>query len=248
MQWSLATAAAPAGAWSTWEEAAMAQGVGDEAPPAGGPPADRERPGDPGADEALAVERARAGDRKAFRWLVERHEGRVFQLARRQLRDDEAARDVAQDVFIKAYRNLDRFEGRSRFSTWLYRLTMNQCHDWRRRELARPSGHAGDAGTDTVEALVASDPHGDPVRAGERADLRRGLARAIEALPEDMRTTLVLREVDDLPYAEIARIQDIPKGTVMSRLHNARRRLRRELEALGFGPTAAGGDREEETP
>jgi RNA polymerase sigma-70 factor (ECF subfamily) len=187
-------------------------------------------------DEASQVERARAGDRKAFRWLVERHEARVVLLARRQLRDDEAARDVAQEVFLKAYRNLHRFEGRSRFSTWLYRLTVNQCHDWRRREAARPTWHAGDAGTESVESLVAPASDTDPVRSSERADLRRGIARALEALPEDMRTTLVLREVDDLSYAEIARIQDIPKGTVMSRLHNARRRLRVELEALGWAP------------
>ncbi|MGH0035190.1 MAG: sigma-70 family RNA polymerase sigma factor [Myxococcota bacterium] len=195
-------------------------------------------------EEARQVERARSGDRKAFRWLVERHEGRVVQLARRQLRDEEAARDVAQEVFIKAYRNLDRFEGRARFSTWLYRLTVNQCHDWRRREMARPTWHSGDAGTDEVEALVAPVADGDPARASERADLRRGIALALEALPEEMRTTLILREVDDLAYAEIAQIQDIPKGTVMSRLHNARRRLRAELEALGWAP---GGPVEEES-
>lgn len=197
--------------------------------------------------EARKVEQARAGDRDAFRWLVERHEARVVQLARRQLRDDEAARDVAQEVFLKAYRSLDRFEGRSRFATWLYRLTVNQCHDWRRRELARPTAHTGDAGTEVVEGLLSGAPEADPSRGAERADLRRGLARALDALPEEMRTTLVLREVDDLSYAEIARVLDIPKGTVMSRLHNARRRLRAELEALGWSAPADGEtvDREE---
>ncbi len=192
------------------------------------------------AREAEWIERARSGDRDAFRELVERHEAAVVRLAWRWLRDPDAAHDVAQEVFIKAYRALDRFEGRSRFSTWLYRLTVNQCHDWRRRENARPPLRGPDAGPDAVDVLTAPPADGDPARAAERSDLRRGIRLALAALPEDLRNTLVLREVEDRSYAEIAEILGIPKGTVMSRLHNGRKRLRTELERLGW--TAPHGD------
>ena len=188
-----------------------------------------------------AVARAANGDHDAFRVLVERYQGRAFGLALRVLRDEEQARDVVQEAFLKAYRSLDRFEGRSSFYTWFYRVVMNLCLDAKRREpagrrvewdeehaLETPSG----TGLDSVDP--GSPNASGPVEHLERAELRETLQRAIEMLPDDARRTLVLREVDGLSYAEIAKVLGIPKGTVMSRLHHARRRVRVLLEGQGI--------------
>lgn len=165
--------------------------------------------------------------------LVERHQGRVFGLALRVLRDEEQARDVVQDTFLKAYGSLDRFEGRSGFYTWLYRIAMNLCLDRKRRER---SGRRVDRDEERL-AEVPADPESvgapSPDIALERAELGVELARAIRSLPEDARRTLELREVDGLSYQEIAECLGVPKGTVMSRLHHARRRVREALAAAG---------------
>jgi len=187
-----------------------------------------------------AVTRAAEGDHEAFRVLVERYQGRAYGLALRVMRDEEQARDVVQEAFLKAYRSLDRFEGRSSFYTWFYRVVMNLCIDAKRRQ---PSGgmvewdesHALEApvgtGLDAVDPVrqQASGPAGDL----ERAELRETIRQAIEELPDDARQTLVLREIDGLSYSEIAKSLGVPKGTVMSRLHHARRRLRALLAERG---------------
>jgi RNA polymerase sigma-70 factor (ECF subfamily) len=188
-----------------------------------------------------AVTRAAKGDHEAFRVLVERYQDRAYGLALRVMRDEEQAKDVLQDAFLKAYRSLDRFEGRSSFYTWFYRVVMNLCIDAKRRQ---PAGrtvewdetHALETpvgtGLDAVDPArqQAEGPAGDL----ERAELRETLQRAIEKLPDDARQTLVLREVDGLTYSEIAKLLGIPKGTVMSRLHHARRRIRALLAEQGI--------------
>lgn len=192
------------------------------------------------------MERTRGGDRAAFRVLVERYQGRVFGLALRVLRDEEQARDVVQDAFLKAYGSLDRFEGRSGFYTWLYRIAMNLCLDRKRRE-------RGSRDLRDEEALLEApaDPEAvaspSPAVALERAELRAQLARAIASLPDEARRTLELREIDGLSYHEIAEALGVPKGTVMSRLHHARRRVREALVAAGaLEAEAPGGGAEEE--
>ena len=194
---------------------------------------------DSGPPEAELVGRARGGDHAAFRVLVERYQDRVYGLARRILRDPERARDAVQEGFLKAYAGLARFEGRSGFYTWLYRLVFNQCIDMKRRD--RSSRHeewddevARDVapGAD-IAPLPLGNELADPANAYHRGQLRIALAAAIESLPADARRTLVLREVDGLSYEEIARALHIPKGTVMSRLHYARRRVRETLIANG---------------
>lgn len=190
-----------------------------------------------------AVARARAGDHEAFRVLVERHQARAVRVAARILRDEEQARDAVQEAFLKAYASLDKFEGRSRFYTWLYRLVVNVCLDMRRRD---PSGRrvewlAGPA----LEAARFGDPEAQwgaerstPAVSLERAELREALVKAVERLSEGQRETLLLREVDGLSYAEIADALDISKGTVMSRLHYARKKVLRELVSSGaLGPS-----------
>lgn len=182
-----------------------------------------------------AIERARAGDHDAFRILVERYGERAHGLALRILRDPERARDAVQESFLRAYAALDRFEGRSGFYTWLYRLVFNQCIDMKRRD--RSAGHVEWSDEVATEAapgaaagpLPVEEDLADPAHAYHRAQLREALAAAIESLPDDARRTLVLREVDGLSYAEIAKALGIPKGTVMSRLHYARKRVREIL-------------------
>ena len=187
-----------------------------------------------------AVTRAAKGDHDAFRVLVERYQDRAYGLALRVMRDEEQARDVVQDAFLKAYRSLDRFEGRSSFYTWFYRVVMNLCIDAKRRQppgrmVEWDEAHALEApvgtGLDAVDSARqrASGPAGDL----ERAELRETIRRAIEELPDDARQTLLLREVDGLSYSEIAKSLGVPKGTVMSRLHHARRRLRTLLTEQG---------------
>ena len=203
---------------------------------------------DDAPSDAEAVERARRGDHDAFRVLVERHQGRAHGLALRILRDTDRARDAVQEAFLKAYAALDRFEGRSGFYTWLYRLVFNQCIDMKRRERPARSvewrdevAHDLAPGVDAASLPVAGGL-ADPAEAYHRAQLREALAAAIESLPEDARRTLVLREVDGLSYQEIAEALEIPKGTVMSRLHYARKRVRETLIQNGAVEVAPATD------
>jgi RNA polymerase sigma-70 factor (ECF subfamily) len=171
--------------------------------------------------------------------LVERYQDRAYRLALRVLRDEEAAHDVTQEAFLKVYRSLDKFEGRSSFYTWLYRVVMNLCLDAKRRD--RPGRHSewdetvpmniDPGGSDAVSDLARERT--SPAGSLERKELRGVVAAAIEQLPDDARQTLVLREIEGLSYAEIADCLGVPKGTVMSRLHNARQRVKEILLASG---------------
>lgn len=199
-----------------------------------------ERGSSPELTDVEAVARARKGDHEAFRVLVERYQSRVLRLAVRILRDEEQARDAVQEVFIKVYGALGKFEGRSGFYTWLYRLAFNQCLDMRRRD------HWGSRVTYSDERGLEDSAQQEaggfarlqsavtgPGAEYERGELRRLLADAIATLPEDARDTLILRDVEGFSYAEIAETLEIPKGTVMSRLYYARRRLQETLREAG---------------
>jgi RNA polymerase sigma-70 factor (ECF subfamily) len=212
----------------------------------GSPAAVAAADGAPADDEI--VRRAQAGDHDAFRMLVERYQGRAYGLALRVLRDEEQAKDAVQDAFLKVYRSLDRFEGRAGFYTWLYRIVMNQCLDRKRRDKSDREVEWNDesaAGVLNASESAASPAGRDADReapdvAIERSEIRQAVARAIDALPEDARRTIQLREIDGLSYKEIAEAMGIPKGTVMSRLHYARQRLRELLREAGIDPMAAG--------
>jgi RNA polymerase sigma-70 factor (ECF subfamily) len=197
---------------------------------------------DPPDGEAVAA--ARAGDHEAFRILVERYQGRAYRLALRVLGDPDAARDAVQDGFLKAYGSLDRFEGRSSFYTWFYRLVFNLCIDMKRRD--RSGRHVewdDEVAREVIDDPSAADELAAPAAELARARLREAITAAIELLPDDARRTLLLREVDGLSYAEIAESLDIPKGTVMSRLHHARRRVREILiESGAVEPLHDAGD------
>jgi RNA polymerase sigma-70 factor (ECF subfamily) len=203
--------------------------------------------------DADVIERAKRGDHEAFRVLVERYQGRAYGLALRVLRDEEQARDAVQDAFLKVYGSLGKFQGRSGFYTWFYRLVMNVCLDMKRRD--RSGRHVEWEEERAVEiaqgaealAPDAADPgRGGPESALERAQLRDVLSRAIQALPDSARRTLELREIDGLSYAEIAKALGVPKGTVMSRLFYARRRVQAALIEAGVAGATLGTDAAEE--
>jgi RNA polymerase sigma-70 factor (ECF subfamily) len=193
-----------------------------------------------GPSDLEVIRRVRNGESEAFRLLVERYQGRAYRLALRVLRDEEAARDAVQDAFVKAYSALARFEGRSSFFTWLYRLVMNQCLDARRRDKsAREVAFEEGSGLElSPEASLPTVPEVEGVSFAPAAMLMRKellahLARAVEQLPPAARETLLLREVEGLSYAEIAMALSIPKGTVMSRLHYARKQVQKLLVEAG---------------
>jgi RNA polymerase sigma-70 factor (ECF subfamily) len=186
-------------------------------------------------DDSVLVERCRAGDLAAFEPLVEKYRQRVWRLAYNVLRDREEALDAAQEAFIRAYQALPGFRGQSRFYTWLFRITMNVATDRARARAAR--GRA--LGSEPVpeeewERRLGGDagPVAGPEEAVARAEQQAKIARALDALPERHRTIIMLSDLEELSYREIAEVLGIPMGTVMSRLHNARKRLRRVLGPL----------------
>jgi RNA polymerase sigma-70 factor (ECF subfamily) len=203
-----------------------------------------------GTSDEEAIRRVLAGDRDAFAVLVERYQGRAYRLALRVLRDEESARDAVQDAFLKAYGALSRFQRRSSFYTWLYRLVMNQCLDLKRRDKSDRHVEWEDGGVGESGALAPPEVAGvrfAPAASMMRRELREGIAEAVGRLPDGPRETLLLREVDGLSYAEIAEAQSIPRGTVMSRLHYARKQLQSHLIEMGVATRADARVGEEST-
>lgn len=192
----------------------------------------------PGASAAAAVvspegglvARCLQGDGSAFSRLVSLHEGMVVNLAMRLLGDREEARDLAQDVFLQVYRTLGRFQGKSSLKTWIYRITVNQCHNrrrwWRRRRRDRAlSLHDL---TPREEARLVQ-PQAAPFEWVSRRETAERVQAALLGLSFEHRSILVLREVEGLSCEEIASTLGVPEGTVKSRLARARDQLRRRL-------------------
>jgi RNA polymerase sigma-70 factor (ECF subfamily) len=177
-------------------------------------------------DDVDLVARGAAGDRIAFAELVRRHQGKVRGLLLRLCGDRTLADDLAQEVFLRAYRALCGFEGRSSFGTWLYRISYNAYlnHSTRvRKWSALPQGY-------DAEAQAPEDALSPP-----RSDLRRDLEAAVAGLPERYRGVVVLYYLQDLSYPEIAEILDVPLGTVKTHLHRAKRLLRSTLHGWDLG-------------
>lgn len=190
----------------------------------------------PGVEEGLAA-RAAAGDVGAFDALVHLFGNRVLSVALRLLQDRGEAEDLTQEVFVALYHHLPEFRGESRLSTWIYRITRNRALNRLKFLKRRQHGHHADVDDPVVARGVAAPETGD----GERADPVRGLHHKglstvleahLRALPEEQRTLVVLRDLEDLSYEEIADITGLPLGTVKSRLHRARAELARQLGPL----------------
>jgi RNA polymerase sigma-70 factor (ECF subfamily) len=176
-------------------------------------------------DEKELVRRAQTGDGEAFGVLVERYKGKVFSLVYGFARDRAAADDLAQEVFIKAYFSLPNFKAESGFGTWLYRIAVNQAKDFLRKNRQRQKEVSiEDVGEPALGAPDAS-PEENRLEEGRRKVVQEALAR----LPEKYRVILTLRDIDGLSYEDISGILKLSPGTVYSRLHRARRKLRDKL-------------------
>jgi len=183
-------------------------------------------------DQAL-VERVQQGDKRAFDALVMKYQSRVVKVITRYLRDPVEAMDLAQEAFIKAYRALPNFRGESAFYTWLYRIAINTAKNHVVAQGRRPP-------TDDVEASEAEFYEGPsalkdtstPERMVLRDEIERVVFEAIEALPEDLRTAITLRELEDMSYEEIAEVMNCPIGTVRSRIFRAREAIDKKLKPL----------------
>lgn len=178
------------------------------------------------SDDRDLVRRYLAGDAGAFAVLVERHQGRVYGLCLRVTGNAEDAADATQDAFVSALRKLEQFRGDAAFTTWMHRVAVNACYDLLRKRSRQPMLHLS-----TDDDLPAPEP-GPPVP--DHADEVAGTRDAAEALarvPDDFRVALVLADVQDLPYEQIAQILDVPVGTVKSRVFRGRIAL---AQALGI--------------
>lgn len=197
-------------------------------------------------EEGKWIDAARKGDQEAFARLVRAYEKRVFALTTRMCRNPADAEEAAQEAFLAAWQGLRFFRGDASFSTWLYRLVSNACVNILRREgrhqaAAGPSLDDGEAGVDLA------DPDPTPHQMAERSELRGQIEAGLRALPAEYREVLILRELHQQSYEEIASICQLDLGTVKSRISRGRKRLRKILlESGNFSepPTSKGTEKE----
>jgi RNA polymerase sigma-70 factor (ECF subfamily) len=205
-------------------------------------------------DRAL-IAKAQAGDTVAFRSLVERHQRRAFAIALSLVRDENDAREIVQDAFLRVFKGLPNFQGGSSFFTWLYRILTNLSIDL----IRKPGRGLGELTERRAETDLDSEPDfpllsriegADPVEVVRRQEIAARLQSALDALPVYHRGVIVMREVEGLSYEEMARVMGVSKGTIMSRLFHARQKLQRALvdcytEQVGHGPRPGRGAAQE---
>lgn len=183
--------------------------------------------------DAQLVRRVQKGDKGAFDLLVLKYQHKIVNLVMRYVRDPDQALDISQEAFLKAYRALPRFRGDSAFYTWMYRIAVNTAKNYLAAQRRRPMDveldlqdpeqydlHAKLKETDTPEGVTLSD------------ELQETVERAIAALPEDLRTAIVLREIEGMSYEEIAQTMECPVGTVRSRIFRARDAIGKKIGTL----------------
>ena len=179
-------------------------------------------------EEQTWIDAAREGDQEAFSRLVRLYEKRIFALTRRMCRNPSDAEEAAQETFLAAWQGLRFFRGDASFSTWLYRLASNACVDLLRRE-GRHRNAAGPSLDDEEADLELPDRAPSPQQLAERAELRRQIEAGLAALPPDYRQVLILREIHQRTYEEIASVCQLDLGTVKSCISRGRQRLRKIL-------------------
>src|SRR3990167_5378172 len=188
--------------------------------------------------DVAIVERAKRGDHKAFEMLVVKYQRRIERLIARMVRDVDLVQDIAQESFIRAYRALPQFRGDSAFYTWLYRIAVNTAKkalvDLKRDPLvtksARASSNDDDDETSRVERELTDGETPEAVLASK--EIAQAVNAAIEALSEDLRQAITLREIEGLSYEEIAELMNCPIGTVRSRIFRAREAIAQRLRPL----------------
>lgn len=184
-------------------------------------------------NEILLISRARGGDRDAFGELVEQYRDNVYRLAYRMCGNAYDADEAAQEAFVAAWRALPNFRGDAKFSTWLYRLTTNAAIDVMRREKRHQT--VGDG-----EMIEVADDADSPQETVERTEQQEAVQKALATLSEEYREVLLLRYMEELDYAEIAEVLQLPSGTVKSRINRAKAALKAALLKSGniFGGTS----------
>lgn len=186
-------------------------------------------------DDAALVELTRQGDMSAYSRLIEKYQDRIYNVCWRLCGNVEDARDLTQDVFLKALEAVRRFEQRSQFYTWLYRIAVNQSISHRRK--ARPTlrlvsqedGEPFVGGQAAGLMRQAGSSAGDPAEGAEKKEMHRLVLKALDEMDDEQRSILVLRDMESLDYQQIADVLEIAPGTVKSRLHRARMALREKL-------------------
>jgi RNA polymerase sigma-70 factor, ECF subfamily len=179
------------------------------------------------------VRESRRGDKEAFRELVERYQRKVLSVALGMVQNRDDALELTQETFVKAYESLGKFKGESSFYTWLYRIVVNLTIDARRRGRRRPTVAIEDlpGGEDLFSSLTDRDL-ADPYQQVRASEIGTRVAEAINELTPDHKAVILLREVEGLSYDDISRVMQCSKGTVMSRLHYARKKLQAKLRDL----------------
>ncbi len=183
--------------------------------------------------EQLLLERAKSGDVAAFEELIDAYQKKVFNLALRIIGNYDDAADLAQETFVRIFKAISNFKEQSSFSTWIYRITTNVCLDEIRKRKNKKvvsldeDIHMDDG--DMKRQVVSDDP--GPDEAAEREEVRRVVNNAINKLPEDQRSVIILRDLHGMSYEEIAKILDLPGGTVKSRINRARLALKNVLSS-----------------
>ena len=181
-------------------------------------------------DELVA--RSMGGDAESFNQLILRWERPIYALAYRVIGREEDARDVCQETFLRAFRALPGFKGQAKFSSWLYRIALNLCRDWVRRERRTPVVQAPDD-VDLLDLAATREPSESIEDLVARKDLSRSVERAMALLPDEQRTAIILKEYHGLTFQEIADLVGCPLSTVKTRLYQGLTVLRRELARTG---------------
>jgi RNA polymerase sigma-70 factor, ECF subfamily len=202
-------------------------------------------------EDRVYIARAQAGDREAFRKLVERHQRRAFAIALSLVRDENDARELVQDAFLRVYKGLGSFQGGSSFFTWLYRIITNLSID-----LIRKPSHKNteldesrlevEEDQESLFPFLSRVEGSDPVDAVRRREIGARLTDALDALPSYHRGVIIMREIEGLSYEEMAQAMGVSKGTIMSRLFHARQKLQKALadcyiEQIGAVPISSEG-------
>src|SRR6266571_3662604 len=185
------------------------------------------------ADDRELVRWAQAEDKEAFEELIRRHQHRVFAVAGGILRRREDVEDIAQQVFIKAYFSLKRFDQRAAFSTWLYKITVNECWDLLRKKKVRPLVYEADLSEEQARRIITSEEEGAGPDISERLEARQRVERLLEGLDERDRLMLILKEVEGFSIEEIGKVLDLNANTVKVRLFRARRRVVSQAKKRG---------------
>jgi RNA polymerase sigma-70 factor (ECF subfamily) len=188
------------------------------------------------SDEEL-VTLSQGGDLDSFNQLVVRWERPIYALAYRVIGREEEARDVAQETFLRAFRALKGFKGQAKFSSWLYRITLNLCRDWIRKEKRAPVTQAPE-GIDIIELAGEGTPSESIEELVGRRQLGRAVSKAMALLPEEQRTAIILKEYHGLTFQEIAELLDCPLSTVKTRLYQGLSVVRKQLQQAGVSGDA----------